>query len=114
MIGCVAKFPLHNARNFAPVDRGIALLHVEHRARNGLGIDGLLRPSGLCTPVAEAGHAFENTAPGFVAHHRPLHPGWTTAFSRRFGEEDNRPDDFVILLERIDTLPPKLLAFFLS
>src|SRR5437762_7064343 len=83
-------------------------------ARNGLGIDGLLRPSGLCTPVAEAGHAFEDKAPGFVAHHSPLHPGLTTAFSRRCGEEDNRPDDFVIMLDRIDKLPPKLLAFFLS
>ena len=114
MIGFVAKFPLHNARNFAQVDRGIELLHVEHRARHGLGIDGLLRPSGLCTPVAEAGHAFENKAPGFVAHHSPLHPGVTTAFSRRFGEEDNRPDDLVIMLDRIDKLPPKLLAFFLS
>src|SRR2546430_13048247 len=101
MIGFVAKFPLHNARNFAQVDRGIALFHGENIARNGLGIDGLLRPSGLRTPVAEAGHAFEDKAPGFVTHHSSLHPSVTTAFSSCFGEEDHRPDNRVLMWDRI-------------
>ena len=89
MIGLVAKFPLQNPRDFAQMDGGIELFQVEDIPRNGVGIAGRVRPACLGPPIAEAVHAFEDKAPGFVAHHSPLHPGLPTALCRCFGEEDN-------------------------
>jgi hypothetical protein len=81
---------------------------------NGVGIAGHLRSPRLRPPIAEAVHAFEDKAPGFVAHHGPLHPSLPTALRRRFGEEHDGPDDLVIMLDGIDKLPPNVLELFLS
>src|SRR5215470_5884928 len=114
MIGLVAKFTEDNTLNFTQVNRGIELFYVEDIPRNGLGIDGGLRPSCLRAPIAEAFHTFEDKAPSFVTHHGPLHPGLTTAFSRRFGKEDNWPNDLIIMLDGIDKVLPNLREFLLS
>jgi hypothetical protein len=39
---------------------------------------------------------------GFVAHHRTLTPGLPTALRCRFREEDDWPDDLVIVLDGIN------------
>ena len=73
-----------------------------------------LAASRLRPPIGEAQHPFEDKAPRFVTHHGALHPGLPTALRRRFSEEDNRPDDLVIVLERINKLSPNVLELFLS
>jgi hypothetical protein len=114
MIGLEAKFTEHNAHTLASVDGGIALLHVDDRPRNGFGIEGFLRLSGLGAPISEACHALQNDPPGCVAHGRALHPRLTPALSGRFAKEDNRSNDLVIMLVGIDTLQPNLLKILLS
>jgi hypothetical protein len=113
MVGLVAKFALHNARDFAQVDGGIQLLQIDDVPGDGVGIRMPLAPRRLCPPISEPQHPFEDKAPGFVTHHGALHPGLTTALRRRFSEEDNRPDDLVIVLDRINKLSPNVLELFL-
>ena len=114
MVGLVATFARHNARTCAQVDRGIQLLQIDDRARNGFGRAMALASSRLCPPLGEAQPPFEDKAPRFVTHPGALHPGLPTALRRRFSEEDNRPDDLVIVLDRINKLSPHVLALFLS
>src|SRR5256885_11094959 len=68
------------------------------------------KTSGTFRPLERG---FEDKAPGFVAHHGPLHPGLPTALRRRFGEENNGPDDLVIVLDGIDRVLPNVCEFFL-
>src|SRR5438552_184580 len=114
MVGLVAKFALYNARNFAQVDGGIQLFQIDDVPGDGVGIRMPLAPRRLCPPIGEPQHPFEDKAPGFVAYHGALHPSLTTALRRRFGEQDDRPDDLVIVLDRIDKLLPNVLELFLS
>ena len=78
MIGLVAKLPLHNAHNFTQMDRGIELFYVEDRLRRASAQPRRPRPPRFRPPIAEPVHAFEDKAPGFVAHYGPLHPGLPT------------------------------------
>jgi hypothetical protein len=114
MIGLVAKLPVHNPHHFTQMDGGIQLFYIEDIPGNGVGITGHLRSPRLRPPIAEAVHAFEDQASSFVAHHGPLHASLPTALGRRCGEEHNGPDDLVIGLDGIDTLPPNVLERFLS
>ena len=54
--------------------------------------------------IHQAQHAFLDKAAGFVAHTGPFDAGLPAAFRDRFGEEDNRSDDFVIVLHVVDEL----------
>ena len=66
-----------------------------------------LAPRRLSPPISQSQHSFDDKAPRFVAHHGSLDPGLTTALSSSFGEEHQRPDDFVIVLNRIFPPNPK-------
>jgi hypothetical protein len=114
VIGLVAACALQNARHFAQVDGWIQLFHIDDRPRNGFRIAMALAPCRLCPPIYQSQHPFDDKAPSFVAHHGSLDPGVTTALSSSFSEEDNRPDDLVIVWDGIDTLPPNVLEIFLS
>src|SRR5687767_10548510 len=105
MIGLVAKFTQQNALDFPQVDRGIELFQVDDVAGNGFGINGLLRVSALGALILESGHPAQDKAAGFIPHYRPLHPGLTTAFSRRFAKQDDRSDNLILALGGIDKLP---------
>src|SRR4030095_15173106 len=96
------------------MEGGIELFEIEDIPRNGFGIAGRLLLPRLRPPIAESVHAFEDKAPGFVAHYRPLYAGLPTALCRRFGKEDNGPDDLVIVLDGIDKVLPNMHEFFLS
>src|SRR5512134_2667849 len=113
MIGLVTKCTLQHAHNFAQVDGRIQLFQIDDRVRNGCGIALALASSRLRPPIGESQHPFEDKAPRFVTHHGTLHPGLTTALRRRFSAEDNRPDDLVIVLDRINKLSPNVLELFL-
>src|SRR5215471_7579621 len=82
----------------------IELFQIEDVTRHGVRRDGRLRLPRLCAPGTEAFDAFQDKAPGFSPHDRSLDPGLPTALRRRFGEEANRPDDLIIMLEGIDTV----------
>src|SRR4029450_7220022 len=85
-----------------------------HTLPHGWGTAGRLPPPPPPPPIAESVHAFEDKAPGFVAHHGPIHAGLPTALRRRFGKEQKGPDDLVIVLDGIDKVLPNVREVFLS
>src|SRR5215470_3939143 len=60
MIGLVAKFALHNAHDFAQVDRGIQLFHRENVRRNSGGILVAFASSMAHPLIDEAQHALHD------------------------------------------------------
>jgi hypothetical protein len=102
VIGLEAKFMQQNAFDFPQVDGGIELFQVDDVASDSFGIDRLLRVSGLGALILQSGHPAQDKAAGFIAHHRPLHSGLTTAPGRRFAKQDDRSDNLVIALSGID------------
>ena len=104
MVGLIAKFPGHDADDFSVMNRGIELLHVAHIGSHCLRID-MAFPSGLPGAlVDQPKHPFHHKPAGFVAHAGPLDTGLPAAFDNGFRKQDDRANDFVIVLNVIDEL----------
>ena len=98
MIGLVAKFPLHDTDEFAIVDGRIELLYIQHVGGDALGI-AMAFASGLpCPLIDQPQHAFLDKTAGFVPDGCPLQSCLATPFRNRFGEEDNRANDLIVVL----------------
>ena len=104
VIGLVAKFPRDNPHNFAGVNRRVELLHIQHIPRHGIGIAMALASGPSWTLIHETQHALHHKPTGFVSHDGALDPRLTTAFRNGFGPEDDRPNDFVIMLNVVNEL----------
>src|SRR5262245_13023521 len=104
MVGLIAEFPLHNAHKFAVVDRGIKLLDIQYIGSDGLGI-AMAFPAGVPgTLILQPQHPVLEEPAGFVPDRGPLQAGLATAFGNGFSKEDNRPDNFVVVLHGVDAL----------
>jgi len=98
VIGLGAEFPLHDADDFAVMNRGIELLEIQDMRRDGLRIDMAL-PSRVDEPlIHQAQHPVHGKAAGFRPHDSRFDPRLPTAFSHGFCKQHDWPNHFVIVL----------------
>ena len=102
VIGLIAKFPLHNADDFAVVNGRIELFYIENMRCDRLGIDMVLPPQVPQPLIDQAQHACCGKTAGFRTHDGPLHARLPTAFGHGFRKQHNRPNHFVIMLNIVD------------
>jgi hypothetical protein len=83
---------------------GIELLHIQQIRGHGVRI-AMAFAAGRPRPlIDQPQHAFVDKTAGFVPDGRPLQSRLATAFRDRFGKEDNRTNDFVVMLHVINAV----------
>jgi hypothetical protein len=81
--------------------RGIKLLDIQHIGSDGLGIAMAFASGVPGTRIHEPQHPVWDEPAGFVPDRGALQAGLATAFGNGFGKEDNRPENFVVVLDII-------------
>lgn len=114
VIGFVAEFPWHEAHEFAVMDGGRELLHIEHVCGDWLGI-AMAFAAGVPRPlIDQPQHPFGDKTTGFVPDGGPFQARLATAFGNGVGKEDKRANDFVVVLNVIDEVQLRLRELLCS
>jgi len=101
MVGLEAKFCPDDTDDLAIMDGRIQVLEIQDVAGDGFRIADLFGIGRGGALVHQAQHAFRDELPGLFAHRCARHFCFVATVGHRLREQDNRPDDFIIVLDWI-------------